>query len=693
MKSLSLRLATAVLLAFEGTAVAQFQFASRVDLSLRGAPQVGVVAHVNEDTLPDALIGTDQGLAVMLGQKGSMVRAPRFTSTDRPVTALASGDIDGDGHVDVVYASASRQAILRFGVGDGSFGPAHTIALQSRPYSLHAADVDGDRRIDIVVGTADGIEVLHNTGRNRLASTGLTRTEFIVRVFAIADFTGDGQIDLALFDSDTTRLQVLAGRGDGRFELLGTARGGLGVRRAVPHDFDRDGRADLVVIEDSGVSLLTSDGQGGFTPSVLAKQGDLRSFTLGDFTKNGDTDLVTIDSRRCVLTVVPHVNGKFVVGASYSIGLGPIDVLAADFDGDGLTDLLSLNQRSDSVTWLGGKPNGRFAAVPILDAGPAPVAVSVADLNRDGNLDLAVANDSTNAVHILLGDGTGNLLPHAIVHSGREPRALAIADFDGDHVLDIATANFAGDSVAVCRGQGSGNFDAPTMYSAGLGPTAIAAADLNGDDAVDLVVANKMSNSISLLLGNGRGGFAAATNFPVIKRPGFLMAGDMDGDLRTDLVVGSAEGQAVSILKGTPQGLGAPTIDDLGSKVWPLLSDDFNRDGRIDLVVPDESLDRIKLLPGAGGNSFEHPIQIPVGRDPTAAAAGDFNHDRHIDLIVLHRASHTVMLLLNRDAEPGDPAPVGPPPTPSVTRTTVAWEQTPIRAWETSPTPESAPIH
>lgn len=676
----------AVVLALHRPTMAQFQFTARADIALRGAPSVGLVAKMNGDALPDAVVGTDQGLLVLLGQKDGGLSTPRFTQTDLPVKALASGDIDGDGHTDIVYASSGRAAVLRFGNGSGNFGPAHTIPLESRPYSLHAADVDGDKRIDIVVGTADGVEVLQNTGRNRLASKGLTRTDFIVRVFALDDYTGDGRIDLALFDSDTTRLQVFAGRGDGRFDLLGTTRGGLGVRRAVPHDFDHDGRADLAIIEDSGIAILTSDGIGGFSVAQVARQADLRSFTLGDFNGSGLIDFVTIDSRRCVLTVVPQVNRKFIVGDSYSIGLGPVDVLAADFDGNGVTDLLSLNQRSDSVTWLRGKQHGRFAGVPILDAGPDPVAATVADFNRDGSPDLAVANESSNAVHILLGDGAGNLRPHVILHAGREPRALTVADFDGDHSLDLAVANFAGDSIAVFRGQGTGNFDAPVLRPVGLGPAAIAAADFNGDDAVDLVAANKMSNSISLLLGNGRGDFATPINFPVIKRPSFLMAGDIDADLRPDLVVGSTHEQTVSILKGTAQGLATPRTDDLGGKVWPLLSDDFNRDGKIDLVVPDESLNRIKLLPGAGGNTFERPIPIPVGRDPSAAASGDFNRDRHIDLVVLHRSSHTVMLLLNRDAEPGNPDVASTSSSPTVTPTSVTWERTPIRAWQPTPT-------
>jgi hypothetical protein len=49
---------------------------------------------------------------------------------------------------------------------------------------------------------------------------------------------------------------------------------------------------------------------------------------------------------------------------------------------------------------------------------------------------------------------------------------------------------------------------------------------------------------------------------------------------------------------------------------------------------------------------FDTPLRFPVGRNPTAAATGDFDGDGKIDLAVVHRGSRTIALLLNRTAVP-----------------------------------------
>ena len=79
----------------------------------------------------------------------------------------------------------------------------------------------------------------------------------------------------------------------------------------------------------------------------------------------------------------------------------------------------------------------------------------------------------------------------------------------------------------------------------------------------------------------------------------------------------------------------------------PLVSEDFNQDGQIDLAVTDEAEDRISILLGMSENAFGDPITFPVGRHPVAIAAGDFNGDHLIDLAVINRGSRTVMLLMN----------------------------------------------
>jgi hypothetical protein len=136
-------------------------------------------------------------------------------------------------------------------------------------------------------------------------------------------------------------------------------------------------------------------------------------------------------------------------------------------------------------------------------------------------------------------------------------------------------------------------------------------------------------------------------NFPVLRRPSFLMTGEMDNDHHTDLIAGNNHDEHVSILKGGIQGLAPATLGEMGTKVRPLVSEDFNQDGKIDLAVTDEAEDRISILLGIGENAFGEPITFPVGRHPVAIAAGDFNGDHLIDLAVINRGSRSITLLIN----------------------------------------------
>jgi hypothetical protein len=72
----------------------------------------------------------------------------------------------------------------------------------------------------------------------------------------------------------------------------------------------------------------------------------------------------------------------------------------------------------------------------------------------------------------------------------------------------------------------------------------------------------------------------------------------------------------------------------------------------MDLVNVDETAGAIDILPGTGPNEFGTPIRLAVGRDPHAAVTADFDRDGRVDIAVLHRATRTIAILLNRSKPP-----------------------------------------
>lgn len=208
----------------------------------------------------------------------------------------------------------------------------------------------------------------------------------------------------------------------------------------------------------------------------------------------------------------------------FPVGPSPQDVVAADFNGDGIADL-AVSNLGDQGTNSGagvmiflGKGDGTFTEGATVNAGASPGALYAADFNGDGKADLAVVNAATNSIAVLLGIGDGTFQAPASFPVAEVPQSVVAADFNGDGRLDLAVASqgAAGQSgsVFILPGNGDGTFKPAIGYPVGIGTADyLAWIDVNGDGKLDLIVANPDSSGIALLLGNGDGSFQAPVEY------------------------------------------------------------------------------------------------------------------------------------------------------------------------------------
>ena len=268
---------------------------------------------------------------------------------------LTAGDYDGDGDIDFLYIASPdsspytpkrvwlyRNNLITNGVNTGSLsftqidltstlGPL----LKGIAWSatmMSSIDIDGDGDIDIIMGNCEGnVLQLTNTGNKAVnASTfSLNATPIIstgwglrgVSTVAVADFSGDGTLDIILGSVSYGALLYYKNDGHGVFSLYTTYSDSSynysnnyfdgAATATVVADFDGDGLPDLVVGCDNwnyasgslGGQIYYFHNTGGdFTQTLIyaghTKNPQLEDIDLGfafDFNKDGLIDFLMAD--------------------------------------------------------------------------------------------------------------------------------------------------------------------------------------------------------------------------------------------------------------------------------------------------------------------------------------------------------------------------------------------------------------
>lgn len=562
------------------------------------------------------------------------IAAPRqFLAGEYPEVMVAA-DFNEDGMTDLATGDRiARVVVILLGdtSGVGSFAPGAACPVHGAPFGLTVADLNEDGILDIVSASRDS-----------------------------------GTVSILLGNG-------AGGAGDGTFAPAAHYPAGGSCHSAAAGDFDGDGIPDLAVVNDQGfddLRILTGQGAGGVGDGTFSAPGASlplhewpQKVIAVDPNEDGILDLIIAHAHADNLVVMigngagGTGDGTFQPPVDCFVGRGAHDVIAADFDGDGVLDLAAPIWNFDYLAVLRGNGaagvgDGTFQPMVSYPVPNEPRVVAAGDWNGDTVLDLATTAYGGAMLSVLVGVGDGTFLP-AVEHdaSGRA-YSLAAGDFDGDGLLDVAALNPAMGSVLLFRGKGDGSLIAAAIAPTAGGSSAAAAADFDGDGAVDLVVADGGIGEVLVLAGDGGGLFTPVDSAATSRPCRDMVVDDFNGDHLPDVVATHFTGGTISVLAGNGDGtLGLPAIDTVGSNPGAIVSGDWNGDGIADLAFTLSLPPSIAIYAGNGAGGTGDGTFVPAGSygavgAPRDLALGDFNTDGIADLALASRTVDSVTVFL-----------------------------------------------
>ena len=491
---------------------------------------------VNGDGLLD-LIGANcdaQEVGVHLNLGNGTFSEPQAFDAGSTVSGTYPGDLNGDGKIDLIVVAGNEASVtVLVGNGDGTFqAPTASIATSGYWISPSLTDWDGDGVPDVVVangysgwnvlkgngdGTLQGAVVYHSSLGGLEAGTSSVET---------ADLNGDGVSDVIVGRCCGMETGVVyLGNPDGTLQE-GTPFGQDNLRDIKIADFTGDGRLDLAgsSVWDATILLYPGNADGTFGDrQIFQLQSGSASPTYlhtADVNNDGKLDLLVNDpSASDVHVLINDGAGAFQVQPAISPAEmdGQEDIAVGDFNGDGNVDFIALYE-----TWEGGAVNvplwlgngtGAFAASGAAISTSSHVrSAHAADVNKDGKLDLLTMSaeyPDGDMLGVHLGNGDGTFATEARFPAGGDlqwfsPGAtFEVVDFDNDGNLDIAATQMWLGRISLLFGVGDGTFTSASEYATGSAPIDLAFADFNQDGAIDIVSSSAESDAVTVLLNNG----------------------------------------------------------------------------------------------------------------------------------------------------------------------------------------------
>nr|WP_263430332.1 VCBS repeat-containing protein [Nannocystis pusilla] len=637
---------------------------SRSTVFLTGQEPVAIAA------LPGAVavaLGRPPVLAIFAADESGQLTRRRDIALPDDATALAASDLAGDGAPELVAAVPEAEAIV---VIDPETATIHEHPVGRFLLQFAVGDVDGDGHPDVVaLDTVAGLLVLRGTGdgglREAVSNPGSKRPANVG--IALADHDGDGDLD-AFTRAGPDRVLVHRNNGGGEFstpiELLLDSWGeGFGLAVGPVAD---NGLVGVSVPSPEG--MATWFGKGSvWLGRIDVALGDASSWigagSEGEMLVGGIGYLARWAYRTAGTAIEVWRSGELAGSLGTKVTTGHLD-------GDHLLDVAVVSD--DRLTLLRGRADRGFEPLASLELPSKfrPWALAIADVTGDGRGDVLVSEGPTVWLAQATEDGQYVLHPRYVtkrspvelvpVRTGPDGRAVMLTS-------PMTSAVYSPDSgSSVLRFDEAGALIEEIDLVGEDDVFGAAAVDFDEDGVEELLLYRQDATSSYLVhmspegdtyVVDGTYDLVALTDATVTFGPLAFAVGDVDGDGQVEVVVaGSLETVVVSgLADGAPVATIGPGIES------PRHLRDFDGDGVLDAVTALGSGGLFWYHHGRGDGTFD-PEPIAVQFDDGVAIALAAVPDAQFDLVHVSRSEIAAHLMRSvaRPVSPGGSVFHGP---------------------------------
>ncbi|WP_298419720.1 T9SS type A sorting domain-containing protein [uncultured Kordia sp.] len=376
----------------------------------------------------------------------SSLHAQQFTEYSVPSQTIfnprefATGDIDGDGHIDIIVPENTNSSIsILYGTGDLSnytmvrynlVDP--TVNGNMKPWAIVIMDIDEDSIDDIIfsnyantVNATDGVYWMKNTGNRTLGNVQLIRFHDRCRGIYKGNFDTDARDELVVAGDNNSigNLKILNVSTNGGSTVFLNYYANRRPLHVTSTDLTNDGIQDLVYTSfgtgsepnnstssTNGVKTLQSPSYNfgiSLITNVTHNVAGTRKTVIDDFNENGVLDFIAVSASGTTTSIKSYnpSQGETSHFISTDGSRNLVSIAAGDFDDDNVPDITAIDNTTNEILFFentatsgSATTNISFNAATVLSSNVnAPTWIDAVDLDGDGDLDILTGNNGGGA--------------------------------------------------------------------------------------------------------------------------------------------------------------------------------------------------------------------------------------------------------------------------------------------------------